>query len=1006
MVLTSEAWRLWAKTYSESGREAGGENQGARLWLALPQHMRDAADVGERLVREWVPRAVQQRLAVACHGTVDEAARLVGFLAGVHDAGKADTAFASQIDGSPEHGWLWEQVRSLPSCPSDPGKAPDPRPRHAEVSDLILRRELHHRFPEVDLAAIISCSSTAGCHHGRLSDLGRTSDPRAGRARELSAWLDRHGPQWAGLWTSMLDDILERTGAAPVLEQVLAAGGLGIADQLLLCGLITAADWIASNQELFPLTESGRHPSDDSRADDALQRLRLTRAWQPEPTTCPPFRRRFSWPESAELRPCQRAAVEAAASSDGPCLLIIEEEMGQGKTEAALLAAEILAGNLGSGGVAFALPTMATADSMFSRVRSWVETLEDDGSASHSLFLGHSRAWLEPENERLIRQTRSVNGRGTQAVVAHEWFTGKRGMLAEFTVSTIDQVLMTALATRYVTMRHLGVAGKVVILDEVHSYDVFTSGYLVRTLTWLAAHGVSVILLSATLASGLRQQLEDAYAEGLGANPVPESATPAPSANTSLTALKGRGRRRQTRVQRPDEVPQYPRISLTGQYGVRFTPIEQRTTHRQVEVRVLDDALESLGDLLLSALQHGGVAGVVCNTVRRAQKVYEQLREDFGEETVELHHSQFTAWDRSDREKRLVSALGPSAHRGTGRPERFIVVGTQVLEQSLDIDFDLLITDLAPGDSLAQRAGRLHRHARPTDDRPAGLSSPVLYIRGVDMAGPVPVPDAGATAVYGDRVLLATLAALQPFLDGQPWCLTHELESVVENIYGPAQGIPDTWRDAYDRAAHKEDTCAAESRQRSATFQLTAPAQSQGYLTEVFKPMIAQDAERSESVALAHARDIEPSVEVLLVQEKGGLLSPLPGALPQSGDRTEWSVTETAVPPPRFARAVAMSSVRLPRWLVAPWDLDAAIAELEDQGLRAWQADFRLRGQLVLRLDEELRGELLGKSFRYDPRLGIHPVELADPDTSDPWCDDMEEYDVMDDQLDYGKDLR
>ncbi|CAL8895908.1 CRISPR-associated endonuclease Cas3'' [Kocuria varians] len=277
MSLRSDVWQLWAKTPGGRGREAGAEELGARMWLALPQHLRDASDVGERLVAEWLPRQLRERLARICGGD-EQATHLVGFLCGVHDIGKAEWAFQSQLEKSPEYGWLWEQVRSLPCCPESPGLVPDPRPQHAEVSDLILRGYLERQFPAADRAAIRSLTVTAGCHHGRLGELGPSVGPHGGRSHVLWLWLERHGPAWAQLWEQMIDDIMERTGARAVLEKVLDAGGLGIADQMMLCGLVTMADWIASNQEFFPLNESGRHSSDLSRADDALTRLNLTRA--------------------------------------------------------------------------------------------------------------------------------------------------------------------------------------------------------------------------------------------------------------------------------------------------------------------------------------------------------------------------------------------------------------------------------------------------------------------------------------------------------------------------------------------------------------------------------------------------------------------------------------------------------------------------------------------------------------------------------------------------------
>ena len=1004
MELSSEAHTLWAKTPSRYGGEAELDQVGANTWLSLTQHLRDSADVGVLLVKDVLAPKVQRRIARACGGDLEVGAKFVGFLAGTHDLGKAEVCFQSQVNGSPEHGWLWEQVRNLRCHPQNAGWELTPKPRHAEVSDQILRRELARIFPHASQESIISLSSVVGCHHGTLSNLG-DSDSEFSRGFQLDRWLNDHGSSWQGLWGEFIEDILDRTGASSVVGRVLDMGGLSIQDQFLLSGVVTMADWIASNQALFPLTESGRHHLNQSRAIEAMNRLKLTGAWRPPAEDDPPFRQRFGWPRDADLRPCQTAALNAARSAAGPSLLIIEEEMGQGKTEAALLAAEVISARDGAGGVSFALPTMATTDAMFSRFKKWVESLEDSGGVNaHSLFLGHSRSWLNPDNEHLIRQTRSVDQdsdderESHESVVAHEWFTGKRGMLAEFTVSTVDQVLMTALSTRYVTMRHLGLAGKTVILDEVHSYDVYTTDYMARTLTWLAAHEVSVVLLSATLASGLRRQLENAYAEGLGTAPKPQPASvPGRTTNESAVLPSRRGRRRRREMASATaeiNVPPYPRISITSASGTQMVPIAARPTHRNIRLEFMNDDVAALQQLVGPLAEQGGVVGIVCNTVQRAQEAYESLNELFDEGVVTLHHSQFTSFDRMARDGQLVKELGPGATRARGnRPWRRVVVGTQVLEQSLDVDFDVLVTDLAPTDAIAQRAGRLHRHDRAIDDRPPAFREARVYVRGVDCSDDVPVPDPGSSKIYGDRVLLASMAVLEDHADGRPWCLTHDLEDSVERTYASEVQIPVAWQEVYEEATREEKLKHHQAREKASFYQLDTPAKSGGYLDQALRVSTVQDAAKSDSIAAAHVRDIEPALEVLLVQSRGGLIGPLPGALPRRYAADEWYVATDAVPSWKFARAIAKSSIRLPRWLVPPWCIDKAIDELEAQGIRAWQEDFRLRGQLVVTLDEQLHGTLLGRSFGYDDRVGLYPVE-QDPSTDEDYVDlDLDELD-------------
>lgn len=727
----------------------------------------------------------------------------------------------------------------------------------------------------------------------------------------------------------------------------------------------------------------------------------MTRSWTASGTDAPPFRERFSWPEQTELRPVQSRTMEAVSDINGPTLVIIEEEMGQGKTEAALLAAEIIAGRTGAGGVAFALPTMATTDAMYSRLERWAGSLVRESDGDHSIFLGHSRSRLNPEFARLRRRTRGIEADGgDSSIIAHQWFTGKKGLLAEFTVTTVDQILMAALATRHVTLRHLGLAGKVVIIDEVHSYDVYTSSYLERTLTWLAAQRVPVIVLSATLASSIRRRLLDAYRNGLGKTYLPET-TRATDNNALLAKIKARKAEKEIEAgdqQSTEHIP-YPRLTLADGQSIRQMPIDQRAGHRLLKVRTAPEDLVEAIEAAGFSESDGGVVGVVCNTVQRAQDAFDALTQRYGRSDIELIHSQFTLADRAEREGALVESLGPDAHRGSGRPQHRIVVGTQILEQSLDIDFDVIVSDFAPTDALLQRAGRLHRHNRPLVDRPPALREPRLYLRGVEVTDDVPAFESGAMAIYGERVLLASLAVLTPFFSG-PLCLMHDLDALVEQTYSPGLEVPLAWREQYGAALEKEQSQAEHSRHKAEQFQTKAPSASHGSMNYALEAMVRSDAAHSDVSAAAHVRDIEPGLEVLLVWDRDGYVSPLPWLTPRD---EEVLLGEFDVPPRAVSEALASSLIRLPRWLVPPGrSIDQAIEHLEKSGIAAWQADYRLRGQLLLRLDSRLEGQLLGRRFSYDSEVGLRRVERP-RDMNEPkkWQEDYDSDEFTDEEWEW-----
>lgn len=260
----------------------------------------------------------------------------------------------------------------------------------------------------------------------------------------------------------------------------------------------------------------------------------------------------------------------------------------------------------------------------------------------------------------------------------------------------------------------------------------------------------------------------------------------------------------------------------------------------------------------------------------------------------------------------------------------------------------------------------MHRHNRT---RPAELHRAKIFLRGISLAEPVPEFDRGSQTIYGKRVLLATTAILGRYLEGMPWCIRHDAAKDVEATYSPSLAVPEWWRREYDQAKRDEDQEKHVSRQRAKAFQLTTPKQAQGEMPRALRAMTAVDADLHEAAAQASVRDIEPALEVCLVQRLGDSLYPLQWILAER-DRGI-ALSDMAAPPYKQAQAIADSIVRLPRWLVPPERIGDAIDELETQGIQAWQNDFRLRGQLIVHLDENLSGQVLSQSFHYDREIGI-----------------------------------
>ncbi|OLT21199.1 hypothetical protein BJF78_34615 [Pseudonocardia sp. CNS-139] len=653
--------------------------------LPLHQHLADTAGVAGLLVDHWVSPQVVRRLA-ADLGSVEDVRTVVTWLAAVHDVGKLSPAFVVQADRLADamrrHG-----LAARPELAHAPERS---KVRHEVVGQLAVQEFLANELGFEFDATAMQLACVVGAHHGVPPESGLQYFVSGQRV------LVGAGP-WAEARAAALRWATDLVGGPEILKTY-ASVRVSRPSQALLTAIVIMADWIASNTELFPLRPLHTAFEPPVEPDPALTATRIANAWRgldlPAPwrprafdDAAAAFAERFGR-ASEDARPVQLAAVEAAMVQEKPGLLIVEAPMGEGKTEAALLAAEALAARSGADGCFVALPTRATTDAMFGRVLSWLRALPGM-PLDVSVVLAHGTATLNDNYRGLLRaaHVRGVGEDGDRENgIAHHWLRGrKKGPLAQFVIGTIDQALFGALKSRHVMLRHLGLAGKVVMIDEAHAYDVFMSRYLDRILHWLGAYGTPVVLLSATLPAVRRAELMQAYESGRG---------------VSGTVV--------------DDDPGYPVVLASG---APPRPVAASGTPKTVTVERISDDLDTLVDSLRDALADGGCAVVIRNTVGRVQEAADRLAAEFGEDRVTITHSRFLACDRTALDTSLLRRFGPPGEK-TERPFRHIVVASQVVEQSLDVDFDLMITDLAPTDLVLQRMGRLHRHQR---ERPARL---------------------------------------------------------------------------------------------------------------------------------------------------------------------------------------------------------------------------------------------------------------------------------------------
>lgn len=741
---------LWAKT---------GKN-GVAAWHPLILHMLDvAASADAILARE--PESTRQRMAAILGMGWENARAWILLVIACHDLGKA----------SPEFQFKWPDL--LPSTGLRLPRNLAGGGNHAFVSQIVLAELLQEKGWPADLAEL--AADAAGCHHGsRASE--RAKDEAAheiciGRGEKLEAVREDWMQARRSIWVALLEVLMP--------DGVPTKQSLSGPDFMLLSGLTSFADWIGSNEDLFPFGNTddcgdlkGWFKKRRARADKALNAI----GWEHRTPLSPAsktFQQVFRFPP----RPLQQAVAVALIDLKRPAILLVEAPMGEGKTEAAFFVHLESQRRFGHRGLYVALPTKATGNAMFKRT---LKFLCDQGTARRlDLQLLHGGALLNDTFQDL-KVSGIYDSEAGGEVRAGEWFTNKkRALLSEYGVGTIDQALLTILPVRHNFVRLWGLANRVVVFDEIHAYDAYTGTLLVHLLRWLLALGSSVVLLSATLSPSVRRKLAAVVGSGL-----PE----------------------------PEEL--YPRLSV-------FCPGEKvRQIHfeadpaRRLTLRLheISSDLPSMRSALEDHLADGGMGLALVNTVQRAQDLYRLFPEGEPLERegqrvgkrlsdgteVFLFHARFPANRRQKREDQVLETFGAGGADRTGRK---ILIATQVAEQSLDLDFDLIATDLAPIDLVLQRAGRLWRHSRKS--RP--VPEPMLIVAG--LAGDEPPPFGKPLwwgAVYREDILMRTWSLLR---DGQRKHITlpDEIDTLVQTVYEEQVDVSESMQERLNNALMEGD---------------------------------------------------------------------------------------------------------------------------------------------------------------------------------------------------------
>jgi len=657
------------------GKARPAHNDGDPCWHPLAFHCLDVAAVAEALMER------HQGLRVSLHGHLglpaEAADALICFLVCLHDIGKFAKKFQAKV---PER---------YPVCFGD------------DVS--LVSSNYDHGAGGLRL--FMANPSSFGLPGGTTPHVWRPL---------VSAVTGHHGspPELAGetnLVTLKTDFGLKGLEAAHSFIQATQAlfclpQNLPTLDHdrtrrmsFALAGLAVLADWIGSNQQWFRYRDAGDFDSLEAYLGWARERANQAIV----DAGVLPAKTRYDYLAYCELigagaspSPMQQWAEEVELPT-GPTLFMIEDETGSGKTEAAIMIVHRLMKADRADGLYMALPTMATANAMFDRLSDTHRRLFGNGEQP-SISLAHgAREMHSGFRSATLRGGRrespysTIEGPGeesetTASTACAAWIADdrRRSFLADVGAGTVDQALLAILPSRFQSLRLLGLIRRVLVLDEVHAYDAYMQREIEALLEFQAGLGGSAILLSATLPLSIRKRLSESFARGLGQQDVPADV--------------------------PDEGRAYPLATIRASGAQTCTGVTGRLGHaRRLPVRFLRHPDEAL-DAVEEAARDGRAVLYVRNTVDDALDAHATLTaRGF---ISDLFHARFALVDRLEKEKQVVRTFGKNSNsdQRAGR----ILVATQVVEQSLDLDFDALVTDLAPIDLLIQRAGRLWRHQR------------------------------------------------------------------------------------------------------------------------------------------------------------------------------------------------------------------------------------------------------------------------------------------------------
>jgi len=786
-------------------------------WHTLLWHLIDAGMVAKALWKEQLSESFRKDMEECFGLSADDMMNLIAYWVALHDIGKAGPAF--QRKSEKHQAILKKEGVSFPPVLS-PVEG-----YHGLATTWVVREYFQNQYAG-QARSTNRMAIAIGGHHGEFP-LNKDINSAVYRKDHLG------DETWQELRAELIRQ-LEQIFCPPRTVNFPTERSRLNSACLLIAALTTTADWIASNEAYFPYQtdEIGVQSyvaALEKRIPAVMQALGW-RQWEPEG-------KRFSFEElfpGLQPNPLQSRFIQATEKIQSPFMVILEAPTGSGKTEAALYLTDTHLQLEGKGGFYIAMPTQATSNQMFERTVNYL--LRRYPQNLLNVQLVHGAALLNEFFENLRFQAINQDDPNPYAQTSSEdWFQPrKRTLLAPFGVGTVDQTFLAVMRCRHFFMRLFGLSHKVVIFDEVHAYDVYMLEIFKRVLSWLRMVQTSVIILSATLPQSSKLELVEAYCgKPLELHPK-----------------------------------KYPRITVCSAGEAHTIPLGE-AEKRRIRVDWIED--HEIEDYLQKQLCAGGNAALIGNRVKRTQQLYERIQPLYGADSVSLFHSRFPACWRAEIEKSVTDRYGKNVAL---RPQKSVLIATQVVEQSLDLDFDVMISDLAPIDLLIQRIGRLHRHGgrKEAPRRPARLTEPAIALvkPAVDERG---LPLFGDDRfVYARYILARTYFALRDVLTLN---LPEETDRFIEEVYAEtySEHIPvELWAEI---SQYLEELTGRNLRDElKASSQLIGGCQ-EDLLGSLSTSFADEHDPLSQNIIRAVTRNARPSVELVCLIKTDGAICTL-----------------------------------------------------------------------------------------------------------------------------------